>query len=315
MGEKIEFPNNYSMYLKNAEIQLKKNEPIKALHYIELAYAINKELNINAFYVSVLVQLERYEEALEIFEDFKEINIKKIEHLSLYVHLLIKNQRFIQAEAFLAQLKDTGQIAKKELMHMEKLLEKELQIEEQQRMHKKNELKKKLFALSDLAREEQLKIVDEVNLLSSDELARAIPFVMNNPFVDSLAKSFYLQNLVSLNVDINFEFETLGISRSINPAKLNTFNEEPMVVEINRQLDIQLEKNPSMLMSIKPELNFHLLKMYPFAMEIVDNPIRWVELYIYRYSHESEEFNYDLEFSSSEKKMMEWIKKLGEIES
>lgn len=100
MGEKIEFPNNYSMYLKNAEIQLKKNEPIKALHYIELAYAINKELNINAFYVSVLVQLERYEEALEIFEDFKEINIKKIEHLSLYVHLLIKNQRFIQAEAF-----------------------------------------------------------------------------------------------------------------------------------------------------------------------------------------------------------------------
>lgn len=314
MGEKIEFPNNYSMYLKKAEQYLNLNEPIKALHYIELAYDIKQEPNINTLYVSVLVQLERYSEALEIFEDIKDENIMKTKYVSLYLFLLIKNKRFIQAETYLTRLTSGDQLSIDELSQMKILLEEEILIDEMERHQAKNELKKKLFALADLSREEQLKIVDEVSLLTPDELIKANPFIMSNPFVDPLAKSFYLQNLVAINADVEFEFETLGITKIINPSKLDSFNEESIVVQVNEQLDMQLEKNPSMLMSIKPELNFHLLKIYPFAKQVIENPVEWVKLYIHLYSFETENLEFDSRFSAREKKMMEWIKKLSEME-
>lgn len=313
MGEKIEFPKNYIMYLKKAEQNLQQNEAITALHYIELAYAIKKEPNVNALYVSILVQLERYQEALEVAEDFEPMYKNDIQQNALYLFLLIKNQRFVTAESYLKEATEKERLPTEKIVQLESLLKEEIILKEKQHQADMDELQKRLFSLAELGLEEQLKVVEEAVHLNQSELVTAIPFVMDNPFVNQIVKSFYLQTLISKNIDYDFQFTTCGIEEDINPSKLTAFNEHPIILAVNERLDQSLEKNPSLLMAIKPELNFNLLKVFPYLETVIENANEWVNLSIQFYATEYEKPHINPSLSGREKRMVDWIKKLSEM--
>lgn len=313
MGEKIEFPKNYTMYLKKAEQNLQQNDAIRALHYIELAYAIKKEPNVNALYVSILVQLERYKEALEMADDFEPMYKNDIQQNALYLFLLIKNHRFVTAESYLRESAEKERLPTEKVIQLESLLKEEIILKKKQHQADMDELQKKLFSLAELGLEEQLKVVEEAIQLNQSELITAVPFVMDNPFVSQIVKSFYLQTMILKNIDYNFRFKASGMKAEINPSQLTSFNEHPVTLAVNEQLDQSLEKNPSLLMAIKPELNFNLLKVFPYLETVIENAKEWVNLSIQFYAPEYENPDINPSLSESEKRMIEWIKKLSEM--
>src|SRR5699024_819499 len=71
LGDKIDFPFNNQMYLAKATACIENNDFEQALTYIEKIYATEKSYAINYFYASILYSLERYEEALEIADEYK----------------------------------------------------------------------------------------------------------------------------------------------------------------------------------------------------------------------------------------------------
>ena len=98
MGEKIEFPKNYEMYLKKAIDSFDLGNMEEAILFFGEAYAIHQEPRVNTFYVTALYQNREYKQA-KIIAD-KEIDYYKSEdNLNLfYVTILIKGHFFIQAE-------------------------------------------------------------------------------------------------------------------------------------------------------------------------------------------------------------------------
>ena len=58
---------------------------------------------------------------------------------------------------------------------------------------------------------------------------------------------------------------------------------------------------------IHQELNFHLMQLYPFIEEVIQDSCFWLELYIDRYIYSSAENPAE---SGEERDMLEWFRKL-----
>ena len=310
MGETIEFPNNDLYYLQKAKTEMQNGHTKAAIESVEQAYAHSKSVEVNAVYVSILVAAEKYNEAVLIADDFEE-RYREDEHYKLlYLFLLIKAQKVDEAEEFMEILQQQSSVKGEELEKMQGLLEEEKKQLKEQHAAFLEETKQKLFGLADRSMDEQLQIIEQAAQLDNDTLAGAAPFIFSNPYTNHVIRSIFLQTLIKNQVDCTIHFSLNELAVDINPSRLIPFEENEKVKALNEQLERQLEKNPSLLMALKPEMNFQLLKIFPFTDQIIKNTDKWVELFIGYYSNE--ETPEQSVFKNEEKEMADWIRRLSD---
>lgn len=310
MGETIEFPNNALFYLQKAKTEMQNGHTKAAIESVEQAYAHSKSVEVNAVYVSILVAAEKYNEAVLIADDFEE-RYREDEHYKLlYLFLLIKAQKVDEAEEFMEILQQQSNVKGEELEKMQGLLEEEKKQLKEQHAAFLEETKQKLFGLADRSMDEQLQIIEQAAQLDNGTLASAAPFIFSNPYTNHVIRSIFLQTLIKNQVDCTIHFSLDELAVDINPSRLIPFEENEKVTALNEQLERQLEKNPSLLMALKPEMNFQLLKIFPFADQIIKNTDKWVELFIGYYSNE--ETPEQSVFKNEEKEMADWIRRLSD---
>lgn len=315
MGEQIEFPKNFKMYMLKAVEYIHTGETYKALELLKKAYDLKQDHTVNMLYTSTLAQTGKYEQALEIANDMPAFYKKDDKRYLLYVSILLKNHLFLQAEVIIQRkLKESYSPFYKEWLNAEKLLKREREKDELVRRNEEKTLIKKLYALADLPLEGQLNTVDQANKLDLDSLRKIATVILGNPFVHTLAKSAFLQYLIQYKDTTTYSFEWFDEIRQITPSEMLLFDEMEVVKKTRSCLEEQLNQNPSLFDLVKPEMEFHLMKLYPFIQEVVTDPNKWVDLYIKLYNPgESEQSGLLHSLDNEQKKMLQWIKKMTEI--
>lgn len=289
--------------------------PYEALPFLEKAYALKRDQTVNMLYTSTLVQTENYKKAKTIVDDMPEFYKKDDKRCLLYVSILIKNHLFLQAEVMIQRkLKETHSPFYKEWINQKRHLRYEREQEELVMRKEQKALIKKLYALADFSLEGQLQVVDEAKKLDLDALNKTATVIFGHPYIHVLVKAAFLQLLIQNNDSSTYEYEWFDEERKVIPAKLHLFDETPLIIEIRERLKETLEKNPSLYENIQPEIEFHLMKLFPFIEEVISDAQAWIDLYIDLYANDrAEDEEWSASLDKDQKQMLNWIKRLSEL--
>jgi len=314
LGEKIEFPFNNEMYLKKATICIEKNDYEQALIYIEKVYETDKDFSINYFYTFVLFTLEKYEQALKIANDYKDSYLKSEHHILLYTMLLIKSHQFLEAEVIIQQHQtETSLFYEQEWVNIEQELNSERERLKLEIEMKRNATKNKLSQISSYSLIEQIQVIEEARSLPLEDLQEVAVQIFSNPFVAGQIQRGFLERLIELNDENYYEFSWFNQIKKVCPNDLKTFNELPILQEIDSTLEDKLQKNPSLFQVTKTEIINDLLMLYPFVEETITDISYWLDLYI---AYFSELTSFDLEkapLDSEQESLRKWFDQLNQI--
>lgn len=314
VGDKIDFPFNNQMYLAQATACIEKNDFEQALIYIEKIYATEKTYAINYFYASILFSLERYEEALEIADEYKESYLKSDEYILIYTLLLIKNHQFLEAEAIIQKKKDNPllfheqewQNIQQELEHERKSFQIDLDL-------KRKEIKNKLLQMDHFSLMEQVQLIEASQILELEDLQEVADQLLNHPYIPGQIQRGFLEILIKKGDEKHYPFSWFNQMKTICPKDLKTFNELPILQEIESILEDKLQKNPSLFQVIKTEIINDLLMIYPFVEETITDTSYWVDLYIAYFGDLSSSDIEKSPINSEQESLKQWFHQLNQI--
>lgn len=312
MGERIDFPKNYELYLRKAVHKFQEGDMIEACAFFEEAYAIKQESSINAMYVSALFQLERYREAEEIAEDKLELYESDDSLYSLYTTILIKNHAFEEAEHIIQRkLSQLNQAPNKEVWHTAKyVLEYEQNKYKQNEKKRNQELLKEILAMGDKTFEHQAALIKQMQEMSCDWYTLGARSVLRNPFVNEIVKTTVLEHLIKQEVKEEFELYWFDQQRFIVPVNQSSLEENKRFKEVVHLLKEKFEDdNPSMYQALLQEVNLHFLMLYPYVEEVITDASKWLGVCFNQYDAY---FLNLVEDDPDTQKMQVWIHRLNE---
>ncbi|WP_225744163.1 hypothetical protein [Marinilactibacillus sp. Marseille-P9653] len=239
--------------------------------------------------------------------DFEEQYTQDPEYGSLFMYLLIKTNQLKEAERFLNQLNQLDSIQESEKSSLREQLDEALLLEEEKGNAKKLEVLKKLYAFSEYSIEEQLNLIGESVIIENKELSGVVNSLFGNPFVDEHIKALFLQRLIQSGYESSVTLNVLDQEVTVNPNTLEEFDQNPLIKTLNLELESALEKDPSLMMMIKPELNGHLLRLYPVIDTIIEDIKVWVDIYVDRYAFEESVKSAESNRPDEKIRMKKWI--------
>lgn len=314
MGDKIEFPFNNEMYLKQAAFFIEKDDYEQALKQVEKVYETDQSYPINEFLTLILFTLEEYERALDIANEFKDLYLENEHQALMYTMLLIKNHKFLEAEVIIQNHRtESFLFLNQEWENVERELNLERELVNFEIEMKRKEIKNKLSQISNYSLMEQTKIIEDARLLTLDDLQEVAVQIFNNPFIAGNISRAFLEVLIEMGDENYYTFSWFNQTKKICPKHLSLFNQLPIVQEMDDILEVKLQKNPSLFEVIKAEIINDLLLLYPFVEETITDYDYWVSLYIAQFD-DSDQNQSKLTPSSLEKeKLTQWIQKLNQI--
>lgn len=314
VGDKIEFPFNNEMYLKQAAACIEKNDYEQARQYVEKAYETDKSYQINHFFTFILFTLERYEQALEVANEFKDLYLENEQHILMYTMLLIKNHQFLEAEVIIQNHRTEAFLfLDQEWENLERELSLERELVNFEIEMKRKATKNKLSQISNYSLIEQTKIIEDARLLTLDDLQEVAVQVFNNPFVAGHIQRGFLEVLIEMGDENYYTFSWFNQMKKICPNRLSLFNQLPIVQEMDDILEDKLQKNPSLFEVIKAEIINDLLLLYPFVEETITDRDYWIDLYIAQFD-DSNQNPYKLTPSNPEQEeLTQWMQQLNQI--
>lgn len=314
LGDKIEFPHNSQMYLKQALACVGQEKHEKALEYIAKAYELDKRNHINHFYTITLSTLERYEEALEIANEQKSFYLGSEQDALLYTMLLIKNNQFLEAEHLIQQnnlqldslLDQEWGNLKKELNLKRELVNFEIEM-------RKKTTKSRLTDIGQYTPMEQSEIIQHAMDLDLSDLQSFASMIFSNPFISGQIQRSYLEVLIEKNDTNNYSFSWFNQSKLISPNELFLFRETPTVQKIDEILEDKLHKYPSLFEIVKNEVINDLLLLYPFIEETITDLNFWINCYIEQFDYSKELALDTAPVDPEQEEMKRWIENLNVI--
>jgi len=142
-----------------------------------------------------------------------------------------------------------------------------------------DDLNQQLRSLRSLEQPHQLEVISQAHLLSSDTLLNLAPAILTATDLSQLVKTSFIQVLLQKNCKETLDLYWHGQERQIVLATLDVFEEAPLSQEIIHQLDHQLMEYPNQRQVIIQEAVFHLMQLYPFVGEVIQDIDHWVLLY------------------------------------
>lgn len=291
MGDQIEFPKNYGMYMQLAMSTLERGNYEEATEHLKKAYQLKDENSLNILLVSSLYHNGQVKEALDYALEKQSFYEKNEKRLLLFVELLIQTNQFLQARKYIDDYKNSAvKYADNWSRLSEELSDKQYE-KEKERIEYEKTLVKDLYSLAAVSHEEQFKLVDEAAHLKTDNLEKAAASVFQNPYVHPLARSGYLSILVERQSDKEFAYNWFGESKTIIPAKCPRFDQNPVVVRAVQEIDQFCLQNPSLRELILNELMTVLMNLFPFISEVIreeEDIVDWIKVVAYKINGDSE---------------------------
>lgn len=308
MGDRIEFPDQYENNMKKGLAAMQAGQWQEAEELIGRAYRLRPTAESNYLYFTVLTEQGYFEEAVQLAEDMLTYYSGDDVLYSLYIEAAIKSGQFLKAESLLLdEIKrsglETGERWQQQLddlnqVKREAALEKEKQ---------DKALERRLYSLAEYTSLEQLEILKEAGRLPQQMSIKAYYSLLVNPFVSQIAKTFCLLALLEQGETGTADLIWFGQDKKVDLSRLGPFEKHPGVVELKNLLQEKLYKDPLQMEMIHQELNFHLMQLYPFIEEVIQDSLFWLELYIDRYIRSSAENQVE---TKVERDMLEWFRRL-----
>lgn len=314
MADKIHFPLDSEAYLrkgKNFLIEGKKEEGIEA---IEKAYELNDDLQINLFYARVLITFEKFEDAFEIMSKEKTFYVNNEKYALLYTKVLIKTQRFIEAE-YILQKYDADPSVMQELAwdYLEQDLIEEREIANVELSVRRENIKRSLRELEQYSYMVQVRKIKEAEILDLHELQKVAPAILISGDINAIVQRSLLELLIQKGDQNVYSFQWLNQIKKVCPADLPKIAQIKLIDEINEKIEEKLFKYPELKIIVNLEITNDLLLLYPFIEENITDVDFWVDNYI----HMLDFLNYvkikPLALTEEQQEMMKWIDYLNII--
>ncbi|GEK90927.1 hypothetical protein [Alkalibacterium kapii] len=283
MGEQIEFPKNYTVYMAEVMNALQKGNIVTAIDYMKKAYRIKKEDSLNILLVSSLLQVGDNEEALLLADskpDFYEADEKR---LLIYVEVLIENNQILKAEKYInEQLTNTLAKYSESWIRLADQLNELKELQEKNRQKEEEKLLRNLFSLPSLNTLEQFSRMKDIYKLTNPHLIQLAEQLLVNPYIHPFNRATLFSLLTERGMDRQIKYLWFGESKDINPINTLSIEESPTAARLFEELDAVLSKNPSLYQLAENELKTLLLMLYPFEKDsIVCGEERlWIEAII-----------------------------------
>ena len=291
MGGPIEFPKNYHMYMKEAMACLQSHDYEKAVNYLEKAYQLKKDDQLNILLVTAMLQSGYPKQALALAEEKLSYYEAYEKRMLIFVELLIENGQFLRAKRYINDYLKRGLKGYKESWNKldEELASRSDEVRNQKKQ-REDEVMKELFSLASLTPEEQFAIVDQAEALPTDKLKAVAPSVFTNPYVHALARSSLLSVLIERQDTEEYVYEWFGELKTIKPNQFVPFEEHPRVLFIIQSVSNQLEQKPSLMEHVMSEVKLILLIAYPFIDEVIakGKEQMWIDSIISSIDHSHE---------------------------
>lgn len=276
MGELFQFPYDSSQ-LKRQLKQAEKNRDFKAAYqYAKLLFEKTgsvEALTLVAFYAN---EGELYDEALALMDDSIEIVLSNITASKLYCQLLVASGQAETALEMASVLQE--RTPNQEWATLIDDIQATLMLESNHQIDKQV-LEQQLLSLESFNQPDQLDIISQANLLSSDVLLDVASAVLRNVSLSELIKTSFIQVLLQKGCDETLNLYWHGQERTVSLATVDLFEEDPLLKNIIKQLDNQLMNHPNQIMTIKQEVVLHFMYLYPFAGDIIQDIDHWIQLY------------------------------------
>lgn len=312
MGEKIDFPKNYDLYLKKAMSNFKIGNMEEAIPYFAKAYQLKKEDKINTFYTTALYQIGSYQEAKVLAEEKLAFYQNEEKLYAFYTSILIKAHYFAEATDIIKREQHKiGQPTNREVwktLAKNCIEEKENKSLQEEKKHKN--LLKQSFSIGDKAYPEQTALMQELEQVPNDIYLQAAKIMLVNPFVNGLIKATLIEGLIAIECSETIELSWFDQNREIIPTHLKRLEENQTVETVKKIIEEQVAiHNPSLFQLINEEANLHFILLYPFIEEVITVPTVWVKLYQQKYDTEK---SITIEDSAEQKKMIKWMDQLNQ---
>lgn len=304
MGERLEFPGNSEMYLKQVTEHVKNGRLEEAHLILKKVYASDQSKKIVYLYSNVLLSLGREAEALEMVNAHKDEFLSNEVNRVHYAMLLIQNLLFIEAEALINE-----NISDRSSALLEDWLEAQMMLELSREAFNVEVEKQKKYAKEELQNIEsytpmkQAEIVKNGRDLALHELQEIAPFLLTNPYVFSDTRSAFLEILIEKGDPTEYIVPWFNEEKALIPKETALFDRNPKVQEIEEVLANKLHKHPSLYKVIQTEIIGDLLKIYPFISEVVTDVYYWVDHYIHLFDY-SQQLQIDITPKNSEQEAL-----------
>ncbi|WP_423189502.1 hypothetical protein ACO1PF_00885 [Alkalibacterium sp. f15] len=311
MGEQIEFPKNFNMYMTQVMSCLREGNVEKAIIQMKKAYAIKEEESLNILLVSSLLQMGQYQEALEMANEKSYFYESDEKRLLIYVEILIENNQFLQAEKHIKDSLSSSAIKYNDSWSrlQEKLDQSKRQQDENKRKAEEKTVKE-LYSLASLNTMEQFAKIEDIYTLPNEKLEEVAPHVFVNPYVHPLVRGTLFSLLAERGIDKKYSYLWFDETEEINPGDITAIEDNPTVNELTNILNDKLMQNPSLYQLVKNEIDTLFLMLYPFEEKVIkrDTAEDWVNSVIQ--TIEPDFLTQDKTDDIKRKNIDRWIKKI-----
>lgn len=277
MGKVYQFPYN-SAQLRQLIRQAEENEDyVASYHYAKLLFQETDDLEVLHLVSFFANKIGAYDEALTLMDDRIEAVLSHERLSKQYCQLLMASG---QTETAL-EIATVLQEGNRSDPEWATLIDDIQAVSTLRRYDQVDmaDLNQQLRRLHSLEQPHQLEVISQAHLLSSDTLLNLAPAILTATDLSQLVKTSFIQVLLQKNCKETLDLYWHGQERQIVLATLDVFEEAPLSQEIIHQLDHQLMDYPNQRQVIIQEAVFHLMQLYPFVGEVIQDIDHWVLLY------------------------------------
>lgn len=270
MGEQIEFPKNFNMYMSQVMEHLRKGNVVEAIDYMKKAYTIKDEDSLNVLLVSSLLQAGEYEEALRLADEKNDFYTSDEKRLLIYVEVLLENNQMLQAEKHIKEQLDNQAVKYADSWNrLDSQLAEIKRVQEENKRKEEDRIVKQLFSLASLNTLEQFAAMKNVYTLPNAKLKQLAPQLLVNPYVHPLVRATLFSLLAERGVDGSYPYLWFGEVKEATPSETYPLEQHPTAKAIAADLNECLSQNPSLYQLAENEVDTVLLMLYPFEAEII----------------------------------------------
>lgn len=278
----VPFPNNFEAYFQKAMNEMTNGNIEKSVAYIQKALNIQMDEELFDVCLTLLKDLNRLDEALELIKQHKtylhaSIQVEKID--LIFITLLIDSGRLTEAKKQINQrwlnLKNNLDYA-----HIKNVLEQYYNQVETKQLQQKEEKINKVFAESKSIINKpyyvQMNFVKSIEVLSDRDILIATKGLLQDQTVHPLIKTEVLSLFVDRGLTGTVDVYKKGIKQKVVLEQLKQPNLSPFYLEGAKLIERQDLGNEIEKKRLHEVLFLHVLFYYPFEEEFFENSETWL---------------------------------------
>ena len=265
-GNVIVFPTTVNRLLTDGMTFLKneKYEEARDKLYQVLSYEPDNTAALGA-YSYCLYELGEFEEALDVCRELLRIGpIHYLETMELYISILMQVRKYEEAEQTITALIEENVLPEERLEQFRQLRDLNEQIVANTNTETVDSTLYQLDEFLTLSPSEQERLIMDLPPASYNAMKKYLMAIVSHPQVDLLTKTYILFMLHQEKVEATVTVEKFHYQGSFRVSELPDPLTSPRLEAIRNRFDESLSKDPTRLELAKELFDRHVYLLYPF---------------------------------------------------